>query len=219
MGRRGHRGAALAMMALLALGGAARAQDKAPLNGAYCAPAPGTKLLYTNRAYLILPPPPNAPPLLYSYSIIGTERKVERQGQMLFDDGTDRWAFETNPEGLSRFWPLKLQNKFDIERIDRGTRNHALVTFTVVGTESVDANRGKYRSWKIRRFDHMESGSTFEQFLWYAPDLCTLVKFTDSQQREVKLLRVLKPGDKDYNRPVARRGTSLYFTDKNEIVK
>jgi hypothetical protein len=197
----------------------ARAQGGDPAAGAYCEPAPQTKLLYSNRGYLILPKPADAPPLAYSYSILGTERSVVRAGQFLFDDGGDRWAFESNPDGLTQFWPLKPQKQFDITRINRYTRGKALVSFVVVGTESIDVGGRSYKSWKIRRTDHMEGGSTTTQLLWYSPDLCTLSAFTDSQQRTVTLLRVLKPGDRDYNRPVARRDGKLVFTDTGEAVK
>jgi hypothetical protein len=197
----------------------ARAQGGDAAAGAYCEPAPQTKLLYSNRGYLILSKPADAPPLAYSYSILGTERSVVRAGQFLFDDGGDRWAFESNPDGLTQFWPLKPQKQFDITRINRYTRGKALVSFVVVGTESIDVGGRSYKSWKIRRTDHMEGGSTTTQLLWYSPDLCTLSAFTDSQQRTITLLRVLKPGDRDYNRPVARRDGKLVFTDTGEAVK
>lgn len=197
----------------------ASAQGNDPSAGAYCEPAPQTKLLYTNRGYLILPKPADAPPLAYSYSILGTERSVVRAGQFLFDDGGDRWAFESNPEGLNQFWPLKPQKQFDITRINRYTRGKALVSFVVMGTESITVGARGYKSWKIRRTDHMEDGSTTTQLLWYSPELCTLSAFTDSQQRTITLLRILKPGERDYNRAVARRNGKLVFTDTGEAVK
>src|SRR5690348_1834345 len=200
-----------------AFASSARAQDSA--SGAYCEPAPQTKLLYSNRGYLILPKPADAPPLAYSYSILGTERSVLRAGQFLFDDGGDRWAFESNPEGLTQFWPLKPQKHFDITRINRFTRGKALVSFVVEGAENINAAGRIYRSWRIRRTDHEEGGSTKTQVLWYSPDLCTLSAFTDSQDRTINLLRVLKPGDRDYNRPIARRNGKMVFTDNNEAVK
>jgi hypothetical protein len=55
--------------------------------------------------------------------------------------------------------------------------------------------------------------------LWYAPQLCTLSAFTDSQHRTVRLLRVLKPGDPDYDREVVRKNRRLYFVDTGEMVK
>lgn len=196
-----------------------RAQGGDPSAGAYCEPAPQTKLLYSNRGYLILPKPADAPPLAYSYSILGTERSVVRAGQFLFDDGGDRWAFESNPEGLEQFWPLKPQKHFDITRINRYTRGKAMVSFVVEGTESIAVGSRSYKSWRIRRTDHVEGGSTTTQLLWYSPELCTLSAFTDSQERTVNLLRVLKPGDRDYNRAVARRNGKLVFTDTGEAVK
>ncbi len=206
----------LALAASL-LAGPARAQGSD--SGAYCEPAPQTKLIYSNRGYLILPKPADAPPLVYSYSILGTQRSVVRAGQFLFDDGGDRWAFETNPEGLTQFWPLKAQKHFDITRINRFTRGKALVSFVVEGTESITAVGRSYLSWRIRRTDHVDGGSTTTQLLWYSPDLCTLAAFTDSQQRRVTLLRVLKPGDRDYNRPVARVDGKMVFSDTGEPVK
>jgi hypothetical protein len=188
-------------------------------SAAYCEPAPQTKLIYTNRGYLILPKPADAPPLAYSYSILGTERSVERSGQFLFDDGGDRWAFESNPEGLTQFWPLKARKHFDITRINRFTRGKALVSFVVEGTENISAAGRIYRSWRIRRTDREEGSSTTTQLLWYSPDLCTLAAFTDSQQRTISLLRVLKPGDRDYNRAVARRDGKMVFTDTGEVIK
>jgi hypothetical protein len=188
-------------------------------SAAYCEPPPQTKLIYTNRGYLILPKPADAPPLAYSYSILGTERSVVRAGQFLFDDGGDRWAFESNPEGLTEFWPLKARKHFDITRISRFTRGKALVSFVVEGTEMISAAGRSYRSWRIRRTDREEGSSTTTQLLWYSPDLCTLAAFTDSQQRTVTLLRVLKPGDRDYNRAIARRNGRMVFTDTGEVIK
>jgi hypothetical protein len=206
----------LALAACL-LAGPARAQSSD--SGAYCEPPPQTKLIYTNRGYLILPKPADAPPLAYSYSILGSERSVVRAGQFLFDDGGDRWAFETNPEGLTQFWPLMARKHFDITRINRFTRGKALVSFVVEGTENINAAGRSYRSWRIRRTDHIEGGSTTTQLLWYSPDLCTLAAFTDSQERTVTLLRVLKPGDRDYKRPVARVNGKMVFSDTGEAVK
>jgi len=208
---------AMLLVAVPAFAGTARAQGSD--SGAYCEPPPQTKLIYTNRAYLILPKPADAPPLAYSYSILGTERSVVRAGQFLFDDGGDRWAFESNPDGLTEFWPLKAQKHFDITRINRFTRGKALVSFVVEGTESINAAGRIYRSWRIRRTDHEEGGVTTTQLLWYSPDLCTLAAFTDSQQRTVTLLRVLKPGDRNYNRAIARRDGKMVFTDTGEVIK
>ena len=216
------RRALIVLLLAVAVGGSsapARAQGSDPSAGAYCEPAPRTKLLYSNRGYLILPKPADAPPLAYSYSILGTERSVVRAGQFLFDDGGDRWAFESNPEGLTQFWPLKPRKQFDITRINRYTRGKALVSFVVVGLESITVGGRGYNSWKIRRTDHMEDGSTTTQLLWYSPELCTLSAFTDSQQRTISLLRILKPGDRDYKREVARRNGKLVFMDTGEAVK
>jgi hypothetical protein len=217
--RHGILGAMLLAFAAAAFGNPARSQGGDPSVAAYCEPAPQTKLLYSNRGYLILPKPADAPPLAYSYAILGTERRVERTGQFMFDDGGDRWAFESNLEGLTQFWPLKPRKQFDITRINRYTRGKALVSFVVVGPESIEVGRRSYKSWKIQRTDHMEDGSTTTQALWYSPELCTLSAFTDSQQRTINLLRILKPGDPDYNRPVARRDGKLIFSDTGEPVK
>ena len=186
----------------------------------YCEPQPGLRYFYTDRAYLILPKPANLGPMVYSYTLQGMQfdRHVDRYGQFLFDDGSDRWAFESNPDGLQQFWPLKRGNKLGIEKVDRNTRNHALVSLTVVGTEPVQVGTKSYTSWKIRRFDRLEQNSTFEQFLWYSPELCTLTAFTSSQQRTITLLRILKPTDKDYKRPVVRKKGQLYFADTNKPV-
>ena len=215
--RRGIAGVLLLAMACYHWALPARAQGTD--SGAYCEPAPQTKLLYNNRGYLILPKPADAPPLAYSYSILGTQRTVVRAGQFLFDDGGDRWAYESNPDGLTQFWPLTPRKHFDITRINRFTRGTALVSFVVEGTESINAAGRTYRSWRVRRTDHVDGGSTTTQLLWYSPDLCALAAFTDTQQRTITLLRVLKPGERDYNRPVARRDGKMVFTDTNEIVK
>jgi hypothetical protein len=207
------------LLAVAAFAGASTVRAQGSDAGAYCEPPPQTKLIYSNRGYLILPKPANAPPLAYSYSILGTERSVVRAGQFLFDDGGDRWAFESNPEGLTQFWPLKPQKHFDITRINRFTRGKALVSFVVEGTENINAAGRSYRSWRVRRTDHEEGSSTTTQLLWYSPDLCTLAAFTDSQQRTIALLRVLKPGERDYNRSVARRNGKMVFTDTGEAVK
>jgi len=216
-----HRATIVLLLALLAGGFPVptRAQGNDATSGAYCEPAPQTKLLYSNRGYLILPKPADAPPLAYSYSILGTERSVVRAGQFLFDDGGDRWAFESNPDGLNQFWPLKPQKHFDITRINRFTRGKALVSFVVEGMEPINAGGRSYRSWRVRRTDHIEGGSITTQTLWYSPELCTLSAFTDSQQRTINLLRILKPGDRDYKRAVARRDGTLVFTDTGEAVK
>lgn len=206
---------------LMALVGTApaSAQNSDPYAAGYCEPAADTKLFYTNRAYLILPKPANAPSFYYSYIILGTGTRVERRGQLMFDDGEDRWDFDSRLSALEQLWPLRPDKRFELDRADRKTGEKAHVTFTVLGLEPIDVGRRPYKSWKIRRLDRYEGGATFVQFLWYSPELCTLSAFTDSQHRTVRLLRVLKPGDKDYDRPVARRKGKLYFTDTNEQVK
>lgn len=216
---------ALLGLAFLALGQLLLAQIPALAQGVdiyaapYCEPPPQTKLLYSNRGYLILPKPANAPAFFYYYQILGTQTKVERAGQLLFDDGQDRWDLASNPDGLGQLWPLRPQKKFDLDRVDGASGVHAKVSFEVLGLEPVQIGDKLYRSWKIRRLDHADDGTTFLQFLWYAPELCTLTEFTDSQHRLVKLLRVLKPGDANYDRPVVRKKGHLYFADTNEEVK
>jgi len=209
---------AMVLLALAALPARA-AENTNPYAATYCEPAPETKLLYSNRAYLILPKAPDAPPLYFSYRILGTDQFVQRRGQLLFDDGGDKWELESDADGLKLLWPLRPQNHFELERVDRTNGRHAQVSFMVLGLEPLAVEKEIYRSWKIRRLDRFDDGTTFLQFLWYSPALCTLSAFTDSQHRVVKLMRVLHPGDKDYDRPVVRRKGHLYFSDTNEPVK
>jgi hypothetical protein len=213
-------GIALAM-ALAALGTAqgVRAQNTDPYTAEYCEPDPQTKLLYTNRAYLILPKAPETPPLYFSYKILETGKFVQRRGQFLFDDGDDRWKLDSNPDALRLFWPLRPEKRLELDRVDRNTGAHAQVSFVVLGLEPLEVNHVPYKSWKIRRLDTAEGSKSTIQFLWYAPQLCTLAAFTDSQQRTVRLLRVLKPGDADYDRELVRKNRRLYFADTGEMVK
>jgi len=208
-------------IALAALGMAqgARAQSTDPYTAGYCEPDPQTKLLYTNRAYLILPKKPDAPPLFFSYQILETGKFVKRRGQFLFDDGDDRWELESNPDALRLFWPLRPEKKLELNRVEHTTGAHSQVSFVVLGLEPLTVNGFPYKSWKIRRLDTVEGGKGTVQFLWYAPGLCTLTAFTDSQGRTVRLLRVLKPGDADYGREVVRKSRRLYFADTGEMVK
>jgi len=209
------------VMALAALGivREAQAQNTDPYTAEYCDPDPQTKLLYTNRAYLVLPKAPDTPPLYFSYKILETGTFVQRRGQFLFDDGADRWKLESNPDALRLFWPLRPEKKLELDRVDRVTGVHGQVSFVVLGLEPVTVNGIAYRSWKIRRLDTIEGGKSTVQLLWYAPQLCTLAAFTDSQQRMVHLLRVLKPGDADYARELVRKNRRLYFVDTGEMVK
>ena len=211
--------ALLVALAVLGMGQGVRAQSTDPYTATYCDPDPQTKLLYTNRAYLILPKAPDSPAFYFSYQILETGKFVQRRGQFLFDDGDDRWKLESNPEALRLFWPLRPAKKVELERVDRTTGAQARVTFVVLGLEPLEVNHVPYKSWKIRRLDTVEGGKSSIQFLWYAPQLCTLSAFTDSQQRTVRLLRVLKPGDPDYDREVVRKKGRLYFVDKDEMVK
>jgi len=208
-------------MALTALGAGhgARAQSTNPYTAEYCEPDPGTKLLYTNRAYLVLPKAPDSPALYFKYKILETGKFVERRGQFLFDDGNDRWELESDPEALRLFWPLRPEKKLEIERVNRTNGEHSNVTFVVLGLEPIMVDGVPYKSWKIRRLDAMEGGKSFVQFLWYSPQLCTLAAFTDSQHRNVRLLRMLKPGDRDYDRDLVVKSHHLYFADKDEMVK
>jgi hypothetical protein len=208
-------------IALGALGMAqgARAQSTDPYTAGYCEPDPQTKLLYTNRAYLILPKKPDSPPLYFSYQILETGKFVQRRGQFLFDDGDDNWELESNPDALRLFWPLRPEKKLELNRVERTTGAHSQVTFVVLGLEPVTVNGVPYKSWKIRRLDTVEGSKGTVQFLWYSPGLCTLTAFTDSQGRSVRLLRVLKPGDADYGREVVRKNRRLYFADTGEMVK
>lgn len=212
-------GALMAAVAVLACPHVAFGQSSDPYAAGYCEPLADTKLLYTNRGYLILPKPKDAPPLYYSYLILGTARKVERRGQLMFDDGEDRWDFDEHLSSLEQLWPLRPDKRFELDRTERKSGMKAHVTFTVLGLEPITVDSREYRSWKIRRLDRYEDGHTFVQFLWYSPELCTLAAFTDSKNRNIKLLRVLKRGDKDYDRPVAVKDRKLYFADTNEPVK
>jgi hypothetical protein len=214
-------GTALAVaLAVLGAGQGARAQANSdPYTAQYCEPDAQTKLLYTNRAYLILPKAPDTPALYFTYQILETGKFVQRRGQFLFDDGDDRWQLESNPDALRLFWPLRPGKKLELDRIDRTNGEHSHVAFDVLGLEPVTVNGIPYRSWKIRRLDTIEGGKSFVQFLWYAPQLCTLSAFTDSQHRNVRLLRMLKPGDADYDRALERKKGRLYFADKDELVK
>ena len=216
-----HRllGALLAAVAALAIPALSRAQSSDPYAAAYCEPLPHTKLLYTNRGYLILPKPQDAPVFYYTYSILGTGTKVERRGQLLFDDGEDRWDFDSHLSSLDQLWPLRPDKRLEIDRTERKTGQKARVTFTVLGLEPIEVNHREYKSWKIRRLDRYDDGRTFVQFLWYSPELCTLSAFTDSKNRNIKLIRVLLPGEKDYDRPVVTKNRKLYFSDTNELVK
>ncbi len=222
MARRGFGRAAPVALAVLAVLGAVhgvRAQSTDPYTANYCEPDPQTKLLYTNRAYLILPKAADSPALYFSYKILETGKLVERRGQFLFDDGDDRWKLESNPDALRLFWPLRPEKKLELERVDRTTGAHGRVSFVVLGLEPLEVNHVPYKSWKIRRIDAVEGAKSTVQFLWYAPALCTLSAFTDSQQRTVRLLRVLKPGDADYEREVVRKKGRLHFADTDEMVK
>jgi len=212
-------GVVLAAVAALSGAAAAVAQSSDPYTAGYCDPLAETKLLYSNRAYLILPKPADAPSFYYSYVILGTGKKVERRGQFMFDDGDDRWDFDAHLSTLEQLWPLRPDKQFELDRTERNTGMKARVTFTVLGLEPIRVNHREYRSWKIRRLDRYEDGRSFVQFLWYSPELCTLSAFTDSKNRNVRLLRILNPGDKDYDRPLAVRKRELYFADTNEPVK
>ncbi len=217
-----RRGVAIVALTLLLVVGFAQhasAQSADPYAAQYCEPKPQTKLLYTNRAYLILPKAPDEPALYYSYKILETGKAVKRHAQFMFDDGEDRWDLESNPQALRLFWPLRPGKTQAIERVDRTTGAHAHVTFTVLGLEPVTVNGIPYKNWKIRRLDSIGGGKSFAQLLWYAPALCTLSAFTDSQHRTVRLLRVLNPGDRDYDREVVVKEHHLYFADNGEMVK
>jgi hypothetical protein len=207
------------VLAALGAAHAVRAQGTDPYTAEYCEPEPQTKLLYANRAYLVLPKEPDAPALYFSYKILETGKFVQRRGQFLFDDGDDRWKLESNPDSLRLFWPLRPEKKLEIERVDRTSGAHAQVSFVVLGLEPITVDGIPYRSWKIRRLDTVEGGKSYVQFLWYAPELCTLSAFTDSQHRVVRLLRELKPGDPDYGRELVRKNHRLYFADTGELVK
>jgi hypothetical protein len=199
----------------------ARAQNDATAAD-YCEPAAGTKLLYTNRAYEIEKTPIDAPALYYTYKILAPalhSQYVERRSQFMFDDGEDRWDVLNAEQEVRGFWPLHSGKELVLHRVDRVTRVQSEVTFQVLGLESIDGGTQAYQSWKISRNDRNSDGSRFSQFLWYAPNICTLSAFTDSQHRAIHLVRVLKPGDRDYDRPLTVKKHQLYFADTNEPVK
>jgi len=219
MRRRALWRALLVSVAIFGTAGAARAQSTDPYAATYCEPDPQTKLLYTNRTYVILPKAPDTPALYFSYKILETGKVVQRRGQFLFDDGDDRWKLESNLDALRLFWPLRPDKKLELDRADRATGALARDTFVVLGLEPIEVDHVTYKSWKIRRLDTVEGSKSFVQFLWYAPQLCTLTAFTDSEQRTVRLLRILKPGDPAYDRELVRKKDHLYFADTGEIVK
>ena len=209
----------LLLLGALAIADAARAQSTDPYTAEYCEPDPQTKLIYTDRAYLILPKATDTPPLYFSYQILGTRQLVRRNGQFLFDAGDDQWQLQSDPDAIRRFWPLKPEKMLELERVNRSTGAHAHVSLVVLGLEPIQVNHVSYQSWEIRRLDTVTDGESSMQFLWYAPELCALSAFTDSQHRFVRLLRILKPGDPDYDRSLVRRNHHLYFADTGEMVK
>ena len=203
---------------------AARAQSNGLYAAPYCEPMAGTRLLYTNRAYEVEPKALDAPPLYYTYRIVagvGASERVERRSQLLFDNGVDadHWDAQTGADEFRTFWPLQPNNQLELDRVDRKTGVRGKVSFMVLGLDPIETDRRIISSWKIRRFDRYSDGATFIQFLWYAPELCTLAAFTDSQHRMVRLLRVLRPGDPDYDRPLDIRKHHLYFSDTGELVR
>jgi hypothetical protein len=188
----------------------------------YCEPTAETRLLYTNRAYEIERKPADAPPLYYTYKILapsGRSQHVERAGQFLFDDSSDHWDLQTSSNEIEDFWPLQPGKELDLHRINRRTNVTDNVSFLVLGLEPIGRGLNMHLSWKIRRLDGYNDGTQSFQYLWYAPDICTLSAFTDSQHRLVRLLRVLRPGDRDYDRPLKVEQHYLYFADTNERVK
>jgi len=193
-----------------------------PYTAPYCEVPAGTKLLYSDRAYLIKPKPVDAPPLYFSYRILaptGQSKHVKRRSQFLFDDGIDQWDVTMGLSGLQNFWPLQPDSQLSLERLNRRTHATDQVSFVVLGLEPIGEGRNEYTSWEIRRIDQYSDGTSFYQFLWYAPEICALSAFTDSQHRVVNLLRVLKPGDHDYNRPLKVEKHRLYFADNGSLVK
>jgi hypothetical protein len=171
---------------------------------------------------LIEPSASDAPPPYYRYTILtpgNGKRHAERHSQFLFDDNTAKWELQTSADEMRSFWPLYPDKELVLKRIDRETNVRANVSFLVLGLEPIDTGLGVYRSWKIRRLDHYSDGTDFFQFLWYAPELCTLSAFTDSQQRMIRLLRILHPGGRDYNRPLIVLKHHLYFADGHELVE
>ena len=97
-------------IALVALGMAqgARAQSTDPYTAGYCEPDPQTKLLNTNRAYLILPKGPDSPPLYFSYQILETGKFVQRRGQFFGQQ------IVANFIPVERFAILQDQGRFQI---------------------------------------------------------------------------------------------------------
>jgi hypothetical protein len=193
-----------------------------PYAAYYCDPSPGTKLLYSNRAYEIEPKPAGAPPLYYTYKILAPanqSQNVERESQFLFDDGSDPWEMKTSAEEIQGLWPLRPDKQVFLYRVNPRTKVADSVSLRVLGITQVGRGKEAFDSWELRRIDHYSDGTQFFQFLWYAPGICTLSAFTDSQHRFVRLLRVLNPGDSDYNRPLRVKHHHLYFADTNERVR
>jgi hypothetical protein len=180
----------------------------------YCSPAPGSKLLYSDRAYLILDTPKGASPLEYSYEILHKKERVKRVGQLLSDEGD---ASAADPAALARLWPLQPGNKigFHTRREDRSVVE---VSLNVLGIDVVETPGHSYTSWKILRTERDDRGRRVTQTLWYAPELCALAAFTSSKNKVIRLVRVLHPGDPGYDRPLDRVKGKLVYADDGAAV-
>jgi hypothetical protein len=189
----------------------------------YCEPKPGVKLLYNDRAYLVLAKTDADQQMQYSYQILTGNGKAQRTGQIIFREDDETWEIDPDQEGVGALWPLQPDKTYSFVRVERGGEHageRITVEFKVVGLEPLSFASRQMPSWKIRRLDRDAKGAVrFFQFMWYVPEFCALAGFTDSQSRYVTLLRVLKPGDPDYDRPLARRKGKLVFSDTGEAVK
>ena len=208
-----HLAAAATVLVLTASATLAAGDD--PYKARYCAPVPGDKLLYSDRAYLILDKPKGAAPLEYAYEILHKHEKVKRVGQFLSDESDTRAA---DPATLARLWPLQPGNtvSFRTQRPDGGPVD---VSLKVLGIDVVESPGRSYTSWKILRIERDDHGRRQSQTLWYAPDLCALAAFTSSKNKVIRLLRVLRPGDPDYQRPLDRVKGRLVFADTGALVQ
>jgi hypothetical protein len=214
-----NRAVLLALAVLSFAAPSAQAQFADPYIAPYCEPATGTELIYTDRAYLILPKSELPRALHYSYEILNSQQRAERFGQLLFNDAIEPWSFITNADGLSDLWPLRPEKSYTFDRLEQTTHEQVNVSLVVLGLEPVAVGDRFYRSWKVRRVDTFRTGRKFLQFLWYSPELCSLTAFTDSIHRLVRLERILHPGDFDYKRPVTRDQGHLLFEDRGRSVQ
>jgi hypothetical protein len=186
-----------------------RAEDAAQ----YCNPPIGTRLVYDDRVYTVAA----VDGFTQTMHAELRHRDSEIIGMVLYRNVSEPWRFtRSGPDGFRSFWPAKRGNT-----LDYSIKNHSSQdidgSVTIAGNENIELPFGTYKTWKITNAQAVDNGGRSIDTNWYSPELCASAQIAITGGVS-KLLKILKPSDPDYARPIIYKNRHTYWGDTDQPV-